>query len=110
MAAFPKQINHEVPKDLDIQLIANNFSSAKQDRVLPSLVGHTCFHMNFTPISSSWMNLVECFLADLTADCVLAGNFTSAKERTATIAAYSVSRNEYPRPYRWKASGEEPDS
>ena len=103
---FLKQINHEVPKDLDIHLIADNYSTHKQEKVLKWLAAHKRIHMHFTPTSSSWMNLVERFFADLTEDCVRAGSFTSVKELTAAITAYIENRNENPRPYKWKASGE----
>ena len=52
------------------------------------------------------MNLVERFFADLTEDCVRAGSFTSVKELTDAITAYLAERNENPRPYQWKASGQ----
>ena len=53
------------------------------------------------------MNLVERCFADLTQDCVRAGNFTSVKELTDAITAYLAERNANPRPYKWKASGKE---
>jgi hypothetical protein len=36
--------------------------------------------MHFTPTSSSWLNLVERFFADLTGEVIRAGSFTSVKE------------------------------
>jgi hypothetical protein len=41
---------------------------------------HLRFKMHFTPTSSSWLNLVERFLADLTGDVIRAGNFASVNE------------------------------
>ena len=103
---FLKQINHEVPKCLEIHLIADNSGTHKQEKVLKWLAVHKRFHMHFTPPSSSWMNLVERFFADLTEDCVRAGSFASVKELTAAITTYIENRNENPGPYKWKASGE----
>ena len=47
-----KQINHEVTKDLDIYLIADNYSTHKSDKALKWLAGHKRCHMHFTPTSS----------------------------------------------------------
>jgi hypothetical protein len=60
---------------------------------------------HFTPTSSSWMNLVERFFADLTADVIRTGSFGSVAELVRDIKAYLDKRNENPRPYTWKAEG-----
>ena len=104
---FLRQIDREVPQGLDIHLIADSYCTHKHAKVKKWLENHKRFHMHFTPTSSSWMNLVERFFADLTADCVREGSFTSARELADAIAAYLEQRNERPKPYRWKASGEE---
>jgi hypothetical protein len=41
---------------------------------------HPRFMVQFTPTSSSWMNLVERFFADLTEDVIRAGSFASVGE------------------------------
>ena len=102
-----KQIHHEVPQDLDIHLIADNYCTHKHAKVRKWLGKHERFHMHCTPTSASWMNLVERFFADLTEDCVREGSFASINELTAAITSYMENRNENPRPYKWKASGEE---
>ena len=104
---FPLQINREVPKGPDIRLIADNYCAHKHAKVQKWLENHKRFHMHFTPASSSWMNLVERFFADRTADCVREGSSTSARELADASAAYLEQRNERPKPYRCKASGEE---
>ena len=104
---FLKQIDREVPKELAVHIIADNYSMHKHAKVKAWMGRHRRFHMHFTPTSSSWMNLVERFFADLTEDCVRAGSFASVKELTDAITAYLAERNENPRPYKWKASGQE---
>ena len=56
---------------------------------------------------SSWMNMVERFFAELTADVVRRGSFQSVRELIRSIEIYLVARNEDPKPYKWKAEGEE---
>jgi hypothetical protein len=62
--------------------------------------------LSVQPTSSSWMNLVERFFADLTADVIRTGSFGSVKELVDDINAYLAERNANPRPYKWKAKGE----
>jgi hypothetical protein len=63
--------------------------------------------MHFTPTSSSWLNLVERFFADLTGDVIRAGSFGSVTALVRDINAYLVARNADPRPYVWRAEGAE---
>lgn len=104
---FLKQIDRETPKDLDIHLIADNYCTHKHEKVKLWLKRRPRFHMHFTPTSSSWMNMVERFFAELTADVVRRGSFQSVRELIRSIEIYLVARNEDPKPYKWKAEGEE---
>ena len=63
--------------------------------------------MHFTPTSSSWLNLVERFFADLTGDVIRAGSFASVKELIRDIKTYLAQRNASPKPYVWRAEGAE---
>jgi transposase len=102
---FLKQIDRETPKDLDIHLIQDNYATHKHPKVMEWLDRHPRFKSHFTPTSSSWMNLVERFFADLTADVIRAGSFGSVRELVRDIEAYLKERNQSPRPYTWKADG-----
>ena len=102
---FLKQIDRETPEDVDLHLIADNYCTHKHEKVVSWLKKHRRFHMHFIPTSSSWMNMVERFFADLTQECVRAGSFTSVAELVDAITDYLACRNENPRPYKWKADG-----
>ncbi len=102
---FLKQIDRETPDDVDLHLIADNYCTHKHGKVVSWLKKHRRFHMHFIPTSSSWMNMVERFFADLTQDCVRAGSFTSVAELVEAITTYLACRNENPKPYQWKADG-----
>jgi transposase len=102
---FLKQIDRETPKDLDIHLIQDNYATHKHPKVMAWLDRHPRFKAHFTPTSSSWMNLVERFFADLTADVIRAGSFGSVPELVRDIKAYLDDRNQNPRPYTWRADG-----
>lgn len=102
---FLKQIDRETPKDLDLHLIVDNYATHKHAKVKAWLARHPRFHVHFTPTSSSWLNLVERFFADLTGDVIRAGSFGSVRELVADIKTYLAQRNANPRPYTWKAEG-----
>jgi transposase len=102
---FIKQIDRETPRDLDLHLIADNYATHKHPKVRAWLARHPRFTMHFTPTSSSWLNLVERFFADLTGDVIRAGSFTSVNELVRDINAYLAERNADPKPYVWRAEG-----
>ena len=102
---FLKQIDRDTPKHLDLHLIADNYATHKHPKVKAWLKRHPRFKMHFTPTSSSWLNLVERFFADLTEDVIRSGSFTSVQELVADINAYLAERNADPKPYKWTAQG-----
>jgi transposase len=102
---FLKQIDRETPKELDVHLIQDNYATHKHPKVRGWLDRHPRFKSHFTPTSSSWMNLVERFFADLTADVIRSGSFASIGELVRDIEAYLSDRNAAPKPYTWKAEG-----
>lgn len=104
---FLKQIDRETPRGLDLHLIADNYATHKHPKVQAWLARHPRFTMHFTPTSSSWLNLVERFFADLTGDVIRAGSFASVKELIRDIKTYLAQRNATPKPYVWRAEGAE---
>jgi len=104
---FLKQLNRETPKELDLHLIIDNYCTHKHKKVKEWLSKHPRFHIHYTPTSSSWLNLVERFFADLTNDVVREGSFTSVRQLVRDIETYLAERNLNPKPYKWKAKGEE---
>jgi transposase len=104
---FLKQIDREIPKEVDAHLIVDNYCTHKHEKVEHWLETHPRFHTHFTPTSSSWLNLVERFFGELTADVVRDGSFTSVGELVRDIEAYLAQRNLNPKAYKWKAKGED---
>ena len=104
---FLKQINREAPQDVDIHIIADNYATHKHQRVQRWLQRHSRFQMHFTPTSSSWLNLVERFFADITEECVRDGSFQSVRQLVRAIEQYLAARNQQPKRYIWRAEGAE---
>jgi transposase len=104
---FLRQIDRDTPGGLTIHVIADNYATHKHKRVKAWLSKHSRFQMHFTPTSSSWLNLVERFIGELTADCIRDGSFRNIKELTDAIVDYLVARNDNPKRYVWQAKGED---
>ena len=63
---FLQKIDREVPAELDVHLILDNASTHKTPAIKRWLAAHPRFVLHFTPTSSSWLNLVERWFAELT--------------------------------------------
>jgi transposase len=103
---FLKQIQRETSRGLAIHVIADNYATHKHQRVKAWLAKHPRFQMHFTPTSSSWLNLVERFFGELTADCIREGSFQNVRQLADSIMTYLAARNDNPKRYVWRAKGE----
>ena len=63
---FLDTIEAEVPADLDVHLIADNYATHKTALIRNWFAKRPRFHMHFTPTSASWLNLVERWFGLLT--------------------------------------------
>ena len=63
---FLEEIETNLPKDLDVHLIMDNYATPKVPKVQTWLLRHPRYHVHFTPTSSSWLNLVERLFAEVT--------------------------------------------
>jgi transposase len=104
---FLKQVDRETPKDLDLHLIVDNYSTHKDGEVMRWLSPRPRFHLHFTPTGSSWLNLVERFFGEITQEVIREGSFGSVRDLVEDIETYIAERNLNPKPYKWKAKGEE---
>jgi transposase len=101
---FLRLIDDATPADKEIYLIADNYATHKHPRVQRWLTRHPRFHVNFTPTSSSWLNMVERFFRDLTHNRLRRGVFRDVEELITAIDAYVDRHNEAPKPFIWTAA------
>ena len=57
--SFLRLIDREVPAELDIHLVLDNYATHKHAKVKPWLAARPRFHLHFTPTSASWLNQME---------------------------------------------------
>ncbi len=99
--AFLERINNEVPDDLDVHLVLDNYATHKTPAIKRWLLRHPRFHLHFTPTGASWLNLVERWFAELTNKKIKRGSHTSVQALERDIKAWVATWNESPRPYVW---------
>ena len=103
---FLGEIEAKTPKDLDLHIVLDNYSPHKHPDVAVWLTNHARFHLHFVPTSSSWLNLVERFFAQITSKRIRRGTFSSVKELIKAIDEYLEVHNRQPKPFKWTASAE----
>ena len=105
--AFLKKIDAAVPADLDCHVVLDNASTHKTPAVKRWLTAHPRFVLHFTPTSSSWLNLVERWFAELTTKKLRRGTHTSVRQLNADIRAWIDTWNDDPRPYVWTKTADQ---
>jgi transposase len=103
-AEFKTFLNHldrQVPAELDVHLILDNYSTHKTPEIHRWLLRHPRFHLHFIPTGSSWLNLVERWFAELTTKKLRRSSHNSVTELAADITAWAEAWNTNPKPYRW---------
>lgn len=100
---FLKLIDAQTPAELDLHLIADNYSTHKHPNVRKWLARHPRFHLHFIPTSSSWLNLVERWFREITTKRIRRGSFRSVEQLEAAIRDFIDTHNEDPKPLVWTA-------
>ena len=101
---FLRRLDREIPQHFALHLLLDNYGTHKHPEVQRWLKDHPRFHFHFIPTSSSWLNLVERWLRDLTDKAIRRGAFPSVKDLERTIYAYVEHNNQDPKPFVWTAS------
>lgn len=104
---FLREIDHNVPEELDVHVVLDNLSTHKTPAVKRWLLRHPRFHLHFTPTHASWLNLVERFFGLLTEHALRRGSHKSERDLRAAIGAYLNAHNGEPKPFRWTKTADE---
>jgi|SRR5579875_784519 len=107
--AFFKKIDRSVPRRLDIHVVLDNLSAHQTPEIESWLADpkRKRWHLHFTPTSSSWLNLVERFFAELTNRRLKRGVFTSVPMLVDAIESWIASWNAHPKPFVWHKAADE---
>jgi transposase len=104
---FLDTVEANVPADLDVHLILDNYGTHKTSPIQRWLLRHPRFHVHFTPTSASWLNLVERWFAALTEKRIRRGSFRSTRELETAIRNFLAHHNSDPKPFVWTKSADD---
>ena len=104
---FLATLDREIPTELDVHVVLDNSSTHKTPAIQKWLLAHPRFTLHFTPTSSSWLNLVERWFAELTTKRLRRGAHRSVRDLNADIRAWIETWNQNPRPYVWTKSADQ---
>jgi len=101
---FLNRIERSVEAELDIHLVLDNYGTHKHPQVKKWLAERPRYHVHFTPTSSSWLNQVERWFAEITRKRIRRGTFRSVRDLVKAIEDYIRMYNGNARPFQWVAS------
>jgi transposase len=101
---FLRRLDDEFPGPVPLHLVLDNYGTHKHPKVKAWLQRHPRFVAHFIPTSSSWLNLVERWFAELTSKRIRRGAFVSVPDLKRAIDEFLDAWNEQPRPFVWTAT------
>jgi Integrase core domain. len=101
---FLRKLDAEFPGNVALHLILDNYGTHGHVRVQRWLKRHPRFVLHFIPTSSSWLNLIERWFAELDQKAVRRGAFRSVRDLQRTISGFLEQWNAHPTPFVWTAS------
>ena len=104
---FLTKIDQQVPEDLEIHLICDNYGTHKHPIIKTWLAEHPRVRLHFTPTYSSWLNLVERFFGYVTADLLQRSDHRSVQALEADIRKWVTAWNANPKPFVWTKTAEQ---
>jgi transposase len=100
--SFLKLLNRRFSAGKDLHIILDNLSAHKTPAVREWLEAHPRIHLHFTPTSSSWLNAVEGWFAQLERRALYRGVFTSVPDLKIELRRFIKVHNENSaKPFKW---------
>jgi len=103
---FLKQVDTNVPPDLEIHLVVDNYSTHKHPKVKRWLALHPRYQIHYIPTYASWLNQVEIWFNLITQRAIRRGTFKSVKELIAKIQQFVDHYNRNSHPFVWTATAD----
>ena len=104
---FLAKIDQQVPAELEVHVICDNYGTHKHPTVNTWLMRHPRFHMHFTPTYSSWINQVERLFAEVTRDLLQRSDHRSVQALEKDLRNWVTAWNEHPKPFIWTKTADQ---
>jgi transposase len=89
-----------------IHIVLDNYATHKTPAVKRWLLRHPAYRLHFIPTSSSWLNQIERFFAEITEKRIRRGVFRSVPALVEAINEYIAEHNTDPKPFAWVADAD----
>jgi putative transposase len=103
---FLRHIDSNVPEDLEVHLVIDNYATHKHPKVRRWLAARPRYHMHYTPTYASWLNQVEIWFGIITQRAIRRGTFRSVPDLVANIERFVRNYNKNSRPFVWTATAD----
>ena len=104
--AFLKQVARAYP-DQELHLVMDNYAVHKTPEVKAWLAENPRFQVHFTPISASWLNLVEVWFRIIERQALHRADVASVAELNKRIRAFVTGWNDRCHPFVWTKTSTE---
>jgi transposase len=104
--AFLKQVARAYPEGR-LHLVMDNHATHKTPEVRQWLAANPRFQVHFTPMSASWLNLVEVWFSIIERQALHRADVSSAAELNKRIRAFITGWNDRCHPFVWTKSSTE---
>ncbi len=103
---FLRHIDANVPAELDVHLVMDNYATHKHEKVRLWLAQRPRYHVHFVPTYASWLNQVETWFSIITAKAIRRGSFNSVAALVARIDQFVQVYNKDSSPFAWTATAD----
>jgi putative transposase len=103
---FLKHVDANVPQNLDMHLVVDNYATHKHPTVKRWLAARPRYHVHYTPTYASWLNQVEIWFHLITQKAIRRGTFRSVRDLVRKIEAFVQNHNKATRPFVWTATAD----
>ncbi len=104
--AFLRHIDRNVPQELDVHLVVDNYATHKHAKVKAWLAKRPRYLIHYTPTYASWLNQVERWFGIITQRAIRRGSFSSVKQLTDKINRFVNDYNTTTSPFVWTATAD----
>ena len=101
-----RYIDQNVPKDLDIHLVVDNYATHKHEKIKRWIAARPRYHVHYTPTYASWLNQVEIWFGIITQKAIRRGTFKKVKDLIANIQDFTNHYNTNSQPFVWTDTAE----
>jgi len=103
---FLHHIDANVPEELDIHLVVDNYVTHKHSKVRRWLAARPRCHIHYTPTYASWLNQVEIWFNIITQRAIRRGTFRSVNDLIDSIKRFVEDYNKNSKPFMWTATAD----